>query len=134
MQVLTLILILAIVAYMALFSLANPEVYELKLLLWGRATQEVYMWQVLAAGVAAGILLSLLTLVGRRSRAGERLRTAEQQLRQALAAGSDCRKRLASAEAENQRLAQRLKEVQSGGPGESDTGSPAAPGTGDHIG
>lgn len=134
MQVLTLILILAIVAYLALFSLANPDPYSLNMWLRGGARQQVYMWQVLAAGVAAGILLTLLVFAARGGQARKRLRTAEQQLRQALAAGSDCRKRLASAEAENQRLTHRLKEASSGGPGGPEPKPPREPGAGDHIG
>jgi len=132
-QVLTLILILAIIAYLCLFSFANPDTYRLNLRLWGGVTQEVYMWQLLGAGVVAGVVLSLLAMAGRRGGARQRLRTAEQQLRQALAAAEDCRKRLASAEAENQRLAQRLREAVSGGPGESESTPPPSLAAGDHI-
>jgi hypothetical protein len=110
-----LILILAIVAYLALFSLANPEAYPLHLSLWGSATQQVYMWQVLAGGVVAGMLVVLLAAASRRGGARNRLGAMQQELRQALGAAEDYRKRLADAEAEKERLAQRLKEMQSSG-------------------
>ena len=130
MQVLVLILILAIVAYLALFSLANPELRDLNLSLWGHTTQRVHTWQVLAGGVAAGMLVVLLAAASRRGGARKRLGALQQELRQALAAGEDYRKRLAAAEAENERLTQRLKEAQAAGEGGQPTPPPSE---GGHI-
>jgi hypothetical protein len=124
-QVLVLILILGIVAYLALFSLANPEALDLNLSLWGQASQRVHMWQVLAGGVVAGMLVVLLAAASRRGGSRKRLGAMQQELRQALGAAEDYRKRLADAEAEKERLAQRLKDAQAGGAASAETGPPS---------
>lgn len=130
MQVLTLILILVIGAYLALLSLVNKETYQLTLWFGAAGRHQVYTWQLLAGGVVAGMLVALLAIATRRGEARKRLSTVQHELRQALAAAEDYRKRLANAEAENQRLAQQLKELRSAGPG----GAEAPSGEGGHIG